>query len=66
MPHALHERPYFRGRYHVRLGEFDQAIRCLEQAYQEREPTLVMLKAHEWWDPLRSDPAFLVRRVGIP
>ncbi|MBI4877351.1 MAG: winged helix-turn-helix domain-containing protein [Acidobacteria bacterium] len=68
MPRVLGERPYFRAKNHARLGEFDEAIRCLEQACEEREVTLVMLKAHEWWDPLRSDPRFagLVRRVGVP
>ncbi len=68
MPQLRRERPYFRAKHLARIGEFDEAMRWLEQAYEEREPTLVMLKAHEWWDPLRSDPRFagLVRRVGIP
>jgi hypothetical protein len=70
-PHAsgpLRERPFFHARGHARLGEIDEAIRCLEQSYEQRECLLVLLKAHEWWDPLRSDPRFtdLVRRVGIP
>ncbi len=65
---ALRERPFFRAKGHARLGEVDEAIRCLEQAYEQRECTLVLLKTLEWWDPLRSDARFadLVRRVGIP
>jgi tetratricopeptide (TPR) repeat protein len=62
------ERPYFRARSYARLGEVDKAIRSLEQAYKEHDSLLVMLKAQEWWDPLRSDARFqdFVRRVGIP
>jgi tetratricopeptide (TPR) repeat protein len=65
---ALRERPFFRARGHARLAEVDEAIECLEQAYRQRDCLLVLLKAQEWWDPLRSDARFadLVRRVGIP
>ena len=65
---SLRERPFFRARIHSRLGEFDEAIRCLEQSYAQRDCLLVLLRAQEWWDPLRSDARFadLVRRVGIP
>jgi tetratricopeptide (TPR) repeat protein len=65
---TLRERPLFAARVYARLGEVDEAIGCLEQAYEQRECLLVLLKAQEWWDPLRSDPRFadLVRRVGIP
>jgi len=61
-------RPFFRARIYARLGEVDEAMKCLEQAYNEHDCLLVLLKALEWWDPLRSDPRFqdLVRRVGIP
>ena len=43
-------------------------MRCLEQAYEERDCLLALLKAQDWWDPFRSDARFqdLVRRVGIP
>jgi TolB-like protein len=62
------DRPFFRARIYARLGEVDKAMRCLERSYEERECLLVLLKAQEWWDPLRSDARFedLVRRVGIP
>jgi tetratricopeptide (TPR) repeat protein len=65
---SLRDRPFFRARWHARLGESDEAIKFLEQAYGQRECLLVLLKAHEWWDPLRSAPRFadLVRRVGVP
>ncbi|MGD0667726.1 MAG: winged helix-turn-helix domain-containing protein [Bryobacteraceae bacterium] len=64
----LPDRPFFRARGYARLGEIDEAIRCLEQAYEQRECLVVLLKAQEWWDPLRADQRFtdLVRRVGIP
>jgi TolB-like protein/Flp pilus assembly protein TadD len=62
------DQPFFRARIHARLGGVDEALTYLEQAYEERECMLVLLKAQEWWDPLRSDARFqdLVRRVGIP
>jgi tetratricopeptide (TPR) repeat protein len=65
---SLRDRPFFRARGHARLGEADEAIGFLEKAYAQRECLLVLLKAQEWWDPLRSDPRFadLVRRVGVP
>jgi len=69
-PHAgsLPQRPFLRARAHARLGEIDEAIELLEQAYEQRDCLLVLLKAQEWWDPPRSDARFadLVRRVGIP
>jgi tetratricopeptide (TPR) repeat protein len=67
-PHLVGDRPFFRARIYARLGEADQAMTCLEQSYEERDCLLVLLKAQEWWDPLRSDARFvdLVRRIGIP
>jgi len=65
---SIRERPFFRARAYARLGEFGEAIKYLEQAYAQRECLLVLLRAQEWWDPMRSDARFadLVRRVGIP
>jgi tetratricopeptide (TPR) repeat protein len=62
------DRAFFRARAYARLGEVDEALRYLEHAYEERECLLVLIKAQEWWDPLRSDARFqdLARRVGIP
>jgi tetratricopeptide (TPR) repeat protein len=62
------ERPFFRARNYARLGDVDNAIRCLEQSYKEHDSRMVLLKAYEWFDPLRSDPRFqnLIRCVGIP
>ena len=64
----LSMRPLFRARIHARLGEIDEAIKCLEECYEERDCLLALLKAHEWYDPLRADPRFadLAGRVGIP
>jgi hypothetical protein len=43
-------------------------MKLLEQSYRERDCLLVLLKAQEWWDPLRGDARFadLLRRIGIP
>jgi TolB-like protein len=62
------ERPFLRARNYARLGDFDNAIKCLEQSYKEHDGLMILLNAYEWFDPLRSDPRFqdLVLRVGIP
>ncbi len=50
------------------LGEKDQTFACLEKAYEQRDPKLVIVNASPLFDPLRSDPRFqdLLRRVGLP
>ena len=40
------------------LGEKDQALELLEQAYDEHEGTLWLLKVSPKLDPLRDDPRF--------
>ena len=60
--------PYFASTFYVKLGQNDEAIRLLEQAYEERDFRMIMLGVSYEFDPLRSDPRFrdLVRRVGLP
>jgi serine/threonine-protein kinase len=49
------------------LGQNDQAVACLEQAYQVRDSFLTFLNVEPWWDPLRTHPGFLalMRSVGL-
>jgi serine/threonine protein kinase/Tfp pilus assembly protein PilF len=59
--------PLFISRIDVALGEHEQALARLEEAYRERDPYLVWLKAERAFDPLRTDPRFkdMLRRVGF-
>jgi TolB-like protein/Tfp pilus assembly protein PilF len=49
------------------LGEADQAFRCLEHAYHDRDPHLVYLKVDPTFDGIRHDDRFnvLLARVGL-
>jgi tetratricopeptide (TPR) repeat protein len=51
----------------IGMGEHEQALGLLEQAYTERAQMLSELKAEPAFDPLRTDPRFadLLRRVGL-
>lgn len=59
--------PYLMARIYIRLGEHDQAIKWLEEAYEERLDHLVLLKADPLFDPLRADRRFtdLLQRIGF-
>jgi tetratricopeptide (TPR) repeat protein len=50
------------------LGENDEAFRLLDQAYEERSPSLAVAKVDPRLDPLRDDPRFqdLLRRMNFP
>ncbi|MDQ3256863.1 MAG: tetratricopeptide repeat protein, partial [Acidobacteriota bacterium] len=50
------------------LGEKDQALQWLEQAYRNKDWMMARLKIDPLFDPLRSDPRFtkLIGRVGLP
>jgi len=50
------------------LGDKNQAFAFLNNAFDERDSILIMLKVEPMLDPLRTDPRFaeLTRKVGLP
>ena len=50
------------------LGEKEQALKLLEQAFEDRFGLMVYLRLEPRFDSLRADPRFigLMRRVGLP
>jgi TolB-like protein/Tfp pilus assembly protein PilF len=53
---------------YIALGDKEEALSLLEQAYAARDPHLQNLKIDFHYDGLRADPRFqdLLRRVGLP
>ena len=60
--------PVFFAWVHIALEQNDQAMECLEKAYEERAPLLPCACSFPWFDPLRSDPRFrdLLKRMKLP
>ena len=60
--------PYLFGIVHVAIGENEQGLSWLEEAYTHRDPYLVHLKKDVAFDSLRSNPRFqdLLRRMAFP
>ena len=50
------------------MGDKDQALAQLEQAYQDRSQWFAFMKVDPEMDSLRSDPRFqdLMRRMNFP
>jgi eukaryotic-like serine/threonine-protein kinase len=59
--------PLFLARLHAALGENDEAIRLLEQVFDDRSESIVWLNVDPTFDSLRKDPRFaaLVKKVGL-
>jgi len=59
--------PYELATTHLALGDREQALRKLEEAYQVRSICMIWLKVDPRLDPLRSDQRFqdLMHRVGF-
>jgi TolB-like protein/Tfp pilus assembly protein PilF len=63
-----HVSPYYIACVHVRLGETDQALARLEDACEQRCPSMALLNVEPSVDPLRRDQRFrsLLQRIGFP
>ena len=53
---------------YIGLGDRDEAVTRLEEAYKERSDFLLVLSVDPLFDGLRSDPRFrdLLRRMKLP
>jgi len=61
--------PFDIARLHAQIGNREQALAGLEQAFKEGGHVgLMLLKVDQAWDSVRADPRFaaVVRRLGIP
>ncbi len=60
--------PLTRALIHVGLGSQDEALRWLENGYEQRAYFMLTINVDPRYDPLRSDPRFqdLRRRIGFP
>ncbi len=60
--------PYWMAASYATLGDADNTIRWLEQAYADRASRLPYAGVDMSFDPVRSDPRFadLLRRIGLP
>ncbi|MEO8033534.1 MAG: protein kinase [Acidobacteriota bacterium] len=59
--------PLYLARIETALGHDDDALRWLQQAYDDRSESLLWLKVDPSFDPLRTDPRFkaLIAKVGL-
>ena len=58
---------YVLAQTNARLGNRDQAFRCLDQAFEQRSGLLALIKVDPELDNLRSDPRFQdqLRRMNL-
>jgi TolB-like protein/Flp pilus assembly protein TadD len=59
--------PWARAVIYLGLGD-DRMFDALEEAYQQRAPSLVWLNVMPWWDDVRAHPRFqdIIRRMNFP
>ncbi len=59
--------PLFLARIYTALGNYDEAMKNLEQMYNDRSESAVWLNVDISLEPLRKDPRFiaLIRKVGL-
>jgi len=59
---------YNMAQIYARLGDKNQTLASLEQAYHERDSNLTYVKVEPAFDDVRSDPRFqkIVQQLALP
>jgi serine/threonine protein kinase len=59
--------PYDMATLYARLGDREEALGLLEEAYRQHSVAMIWLQVDDWWDPLRDDPGFkaLIEKMGF-
>ncbi len=50
--------PVQRAFIHIGIAEYEEALRLLEQAYEEKSWFIIFMKIEPWYDPIKEDPRF--------
>jgi tetratricopeptide (TPR) repeat protein len=60
--------PVQRSFIHLGIGEYEEAINLLEQAYTEQSWFLIFIQIEHWYDPIRKDIRFIdiMNKMGFP
>ena len=60
--------PVQRSFIHLGIGEYDEALSLLEQAFEEESWFLLFMQKEHWYDPIRNDNRFIdiLNRMGFP
>ena len=68
LKHQANTSPVAVAALYVKTGDFDEAFRWLDKAYEQQLPSLVWLKSGLAWQPLRTDSRYqvLLRRMRMP
>ncbi len=53
---------------HLGIGEYDEAIKLLEEAYQAKSWFIIFMQIEPWYDPIRKDKRFMdiMSRMEFP
>jgi serine/threonine-protein kinase len=68
LPADAYVSAYYVALARMKLGQVEETLRSLEEAFREQDPPLVNLKADPRWDPIRDHPRYraLLRRMNFP
>ncbi|NND34172.1 MAG: hypothetical protein HKN76_16415 [Saprospiraceae bacterium] len=60
--------PVQRSFIHLGIGEYDQALALLEQAFKEKSWFLIFIQIEPWYDPIRDQPRFqaILDKMNFP
>ncbi len=53
---------------HLGIGEYDEAIKLLEEAHREKSWFIIFIQIEPWYDPIRNDKRFIeiIRQMEFP